>query len=232
MHHNNPDCDNRHHDLPDCDHHKHLCEHIIRFIGNTDNVLDKDLKMFQSEINRWLKQKYESLEELIKGIESGNVSEELLKQLIEEVLKDYKFSETNIDINIIKKVVNQYFEEHPSTGEGGKLDKDALVKIIEEYLKEHPVEGGTVDRETIKEVVEEVIKEIDFSKDIDKAVKDWASKNTTYFEEIIKPIVDDAVDKAKQEILQEVEEYLTKNERVIANALSRHEQAITELQAK
>lgn len=188
----------------------------------------------------------DALEQIIKNILKDykfEVDESQVTDIVNNILKNFK---PEIDESQIIDIVNNYLTENPPSGDGWTeeqindlikkalkdfnpgLDEDKVREIIEQYIKE----TGGVDESKLRELIQEIIGEIDFTEQIKEEINNWVNDNRQFFEEIVTPIVDDKVAQAKQEILEELQKYLEDNERVIANALARHEQAITELQAE
>lgn len=83
--------------------------------------------------------------------------------------------------------------------------------------------------------IEDYIKSIDLESVIQNAITEWFTNNTAYIKDLIKEEVESYLDGNIEPLIgqyfEAVVRYMNQNERVIANALARHEQAITELQA-
>lgn len=172
---------------------------------------------------------------------------EYINNKLEEVLNEWL--KTEIANEFIKNIINNYLDENTKE----LLDEEKVRQIIEEYLE-------NLDLDTIiNNKAEEVINNYLESKDeyINNLIEQFIGDNLTeekleemiinalnknlnialnnYFNsdegkdliiEVITPILEPLIGEFFEAIVQ----YLQDNERVIANALARHEQAITDLQ--
>lgn len=87
----------------------------------------------------------------------------------------------------------------------------------------------------LKEVVEEIFKNMDNYPNFEQTVKDivntWINENLgDYIKNVVNNYLTENLEPLVGQFFDKIVEYLRDNERVIANALARHEQAITELQ--
>ena len=132
---------------------------------------------------------------------------------------------------------------------------DDIVKIVTDLMEQaNDIDYGilTPDEEMIKDLIEQIFNEwLNDEKltqiinawlegwDITSIVESWLGDNindilNNYFNEegndTLTQIINDLLDDKIGEYLDSIVTYIRDNERVIANALARHEQAITELQ--
>lgn len=120
----------------------------------------------------------------------------------------------------IKKVIEEIFgniEDFPDLIE---IIKNAIEEWLNEYIGDK-----------IEEVVNEYLENIDLDQLIEEALNNYFTNHPGIIEEIINNYLEDAgLEDIIGEYFDQIKEYLLNNERVIANALARHEQAIIELQ--
>ena len=132
---------------------------------------------------------------------------------------------------------------------------DDIVKIVTDLMEQaNDIDYGilTPDEEMIKDLIEQIFNEwLNDEKltqiinawlegwDITSIVESWLGDNindilNNYFNgegnDTLTQIINDLLDDKIGEYLDSIVTYIRDNERVIANALARHEQAITELQ--
>lgn len=113
---------------------------------------------------------------------------------------------------------------------------DAIKKYIEDYINSYL--GDWLD-ENIKQKVDQIVNEYIEGLDIDQiiavTINAWIEANRENINNQINTAVNNYLDTNLEPLVGEyftaVKKYLEDNERVIANALARHEQAITDLQA-
>ena len=113
---------------------------------------------------------------------------------------------------------------------------DAIKKYVEDYINSYL--GDWLD-ENIKQKVDQIVNEYIEGLDIDQIIADtintWIEANQENINNQINTAVNNYLDTNLEPLVGEyftaVKKYLEDNERVIANALARHEQAITDLQA-
>lgn len=163
---------------------------------------------------------YDMIKEAISGALVDTVNQWLTENIdsyITEHLQDYDFS-TEINNLFNKYITGDDFSTKLTTVVNNYLksiDLDTIAETyVEQYFSEHPI-----GEDYIKSVIEAYVKSDDFiqffNSYIDSAVN-------TYLQENLEPLVG--------EFFTAVVKYIGDNERVIANALARHEQAITDLQ--
>lgn len=186
------------------------------------NVVEEALKGLV--INPDVEIDYDKIAEIIKTLLedydfSDNISEEKVKEIVNEILKNYEFP----NIGLTEEDVNSLIQE-ALKNISPEIDEEKLGELVSKYLKE----TGGIDKETLTEILEKLLEKYDFSEIVREQMTVWAEGNKDFFIKILQPLVD----AAKEDIMKALQEYLQANERVIANALARHEQAITELQAQ
>lgn len=88
--------------------------------------------------------------------------------------------------------------------------------------------------DTIDQIINEYIESVDIDSIIDQSIQEWINNNQSqlnqYFNQVINQYLEDNLEDLVGEFFGQIVTYLRDNERVIANALARHEQAITDLQ--
>lgn len=122
-------------------------------------------------------------------------------------------------IDWIKEVIEEIFgniDDYPDLEE---IIKNAINNYINNNLGEY-----------IKNIVDEYLKDLDLTQEITSIVNEYITKNPDIINNIVNNYLDDNLEDLVGEFFAAIVEYLRDNERVIANALARHEQAITELQ--
>lgn len=146
------------------------------------------------------------------------------------------FTEGNFTVTVtdtqLEKYINQYFDDRDISS----IVVEKAGDIISNYISSE--EGGDVFVNTINEAVnnylaeaitEDALKEI-ISEVINDRIKEHLIEylNTDEGKDLILEVTQPYMDEQMNAFKEEVSEYLQDNERVIANALIRHEQWIQE----
>lgn len=154
---------------------------------------------------------------VVKNIVTALFTEEFARPLIDDFLRNLDLPQQNRD------QVDQYL----NSNEFDNTVKNFINLKLAEY----------VNKETLQEALEKYFQDIDMMDIIDQYVNtlDLTPIFNEYFStDEGKEKVNDAIQPQLEEIVgqyfEAVQEYLRQTERVIANALARHEQAITDLQ--
>lgn len=114
-------------------------------------------------------------------------------------------------------LLNQYF--------GSDAFYNTFVEAVKNVIKnmDLDIEAG-VDEETVRRICQEIIDGLDLSGNIQQAVNKWFTDNTDTLVQLVTPIIQAEIDKIRKEL----EQWCIDLERVISNALVRHEQWIQE----
>lgn len=114
---------------------------------------------------------------------------------------------------IVKTHVDNWLSQNIADIVKEYIDYDMLAQIVNDWLKQYDIEA------LVKNYVDAYVKGDEFAEVVNNIAGDLINN---YLTENLEPIVG--------EYFNAIVEYLRDNERVIANALARHEQAITDLQ--
>lgn len=170
-----------------------------------------------------------------------------INNILGDVLNEYLKSE--IANNFMQEVINNYLDENLKDS----LDEEKVRQIIEDYLDKFDVTeivnnkaGDVINNylkdkdEYINELIQNFINDNLSEEKLNELIINALNENlnialNNFFnseagKEILGEAVEPFVEEAVGEYFEAVKKYLEDNERVIANALARHEQAITDLQ--
>jgi len=119
----------------------------------------------------------------------------------------------------IKKIIQEIFENFKDYPDLVEIINNSIEEIVNNYF-----ESGNFD-ETIMEILNKIVPQY-----IQEAVNNYfnSEEGATTIKNYIKEVLDDVIG----EYITELQTAIKDNERVTANALARHEMAITELQNK
>ena len=113
---------------------------------------------------------------------------------------------------------------------------DAIRKYVEDFINSYL--GNWLDvniKQKVDQIVNDYIEGLDIDKIISDTINKWIEDNKDNINQQITNYVNDYLNDNLEPLVGEyfaaVKKYLEDNERVIANALARHEQAITDLQS-
>lgn len=120
-------------------------------------------------------------------------------------------------LNDITKIIQDIFQ-NVDNYDGLKA---YILEAIKESLKDY------MSEDTLKQLIEDVIKEL-LPNQLPDVIKNYF--NTEEGKNILKTVVKELLDDMIGEYIEELQTALLDNERVTANALARHETAITEIQ--
>ena len=138
----------------------------------------------------------------------ANWIEEYIKEYIDNIDID---DDTNTIIQIINKYVENYIEQN--------LDEWLDVNI----------------KQKVDEIVNSYIESLDINQIIADTINAWIEANQETINNQINTAINNYLDTNLEPLVGEyfeaIKTYIEDNERVIANALARHEQAITDLQS-
>lgn len=130
----------------------------------------------------------------------------IINEAIENVTKNIDWSEY-IDLTQLTELIDQSVNNYINDDEH---IADLIKQKIEEYF-------NNID-------LSELLKDIDFTESIQNTVNNWFEDNSSTLIEIMTPYIDEKID----EIREELKQWCNDIERVVANALIRHEQWIQE----
>lgn len=119
----------------------------------------------------------------------------------------------------IKEVIEEIFGNLDNYPDIEQIIKDAVNNWL-----------NTNIGDKIEQIVNEYMQSVDIDSLVGDAVKQWLTDNTETINNMINQYLEENLEPLVGEFFAAVVKYLQNNERVIANALARHEQAITDLQ--
>ena len=119
----------------------------------------------------------------------------------------------------LKEVVEEIFKNMDNYPNFEQTIKDTVNTWITENLGDY-----------IKNVVDEYLNELDLDNIVNNVFNDIILNHPEYITNVVNNYLTENLEPLVGEYFTAIVEYLRDNERVIANALARHEQAITELQ--
>ena len=126
-----------------------------------------------------------------------------------------------LDFELLKAGVKQALENVLNNLNSFPEFKEFLAKIIKCILKD------TIDPEWLEELVDDAIKDI-AEELIQQYIEEYFDSDE--FKEYLNQFISNALGDLVAEFFEDIQQALWDEERVIANALARHEMAITELQ--
>ena len=194
--------------------------------GNIDNWEEYDFQLIIDDIVKIVTDLMEQANDIDYGILTPD--EEMIKDLIEQLFNEWLNDEK------LTQIVNAW------------LEGQDLQSIINQYLDDIDLQ------EQIKQEVQKQLSQYDFEGDIANYINEWFQENniqdivdnavSNYFGDNINDIlnnyfngegndnltqiVNDLLDDKIGEYLESIKTMLANNERVVANALSRHEEDI------
>ena len=203
--------------------------------GNIDNWEEYDFQLVIDDIVKIVTDLMEQANDIDYGILTPD--EEMIKDLIEQIFNEWLNDEKLTQIvnawlegQNITSIVESWLEEQNF--------QDYIKQLVADFLEDYDFTDEIVEQVQI--AIDNYFKEHDLTQEIINAVNNYLGDNieeilNNYFEgdegnqnltEIINNLLDDKIG----DYLDAIVTYIRDNERVIANALVRHEQAITELQ--
>lgn len=199
--------------------------------GNIDNWEEYDFQLVIDDIVKIVTDLMEQANDISYGLTTPD--EDMIKDLIQSIIDEW------LDEDQLQQIINEW------------LSQKDLDEIISNWLEEADLSTQ------IQEAVNNALKDIDISDQITNAVNQWLEENdltdvinnavTNYLgdnlEEILnnyfgpegpgygnlEDMVDQMLDDKIGQYLEDIKAMLKDNERVIANALSRHEEDIIQL---
>lgn len=199
--------------------------------GNIDNWEEYDFQLVIDDIVKIVTDLMEQANDISYGLTTPD--EDMIKDLIQDIINQW------LDDDKLQQIINEW------------LNQRDLDEIINNWLEEADLS------QQIQEAVNNAMKDIDISDQITNAVNQWLEENdltdvinnavTNYLgdnlEEILnnyfgpegpgygnlEDMVDQMLDDKIGQYLEDIKAMLKDNERVIANALSRHEEDIIQL---
>ena len=199
--------------------------------GNIDNWEEYDFQLVIDDIVKIVTDLMEQANDISYGLTTPD--EDMIKDLIQDIINQW------LDNDKLQQIINEW------------LNQRDLDEIINNWLEEADLSTQ------IQEAVNNALKDIDISDQITTAVNQWLEENdltdvinnavTNYLgdnlEEILnnyfgpegsgygnlEDMVDQMLDDKIGQYLEDIKAMLKDNERVIANALSRHEEDIIQL---
>lgn len=155
----------------------------------------------------------------------------------------YRDLDDNITIEMY--ISNERGDDEWKKDDNWKGFADWIKEVIEEIfgnLDNYPdIEQGIKDAvnnwlntnigDKIEQIVNEYMQSVDIDALVGDAVKQWLTDNTETINNMINQYLEENLEPLVGEFFTACVNYMKQNERVIANALARHEQAITDLQA-
>lgn len=199
--------------------------------GNIDNWEEYDFQLVIDDIVKIVTDLMEQANDISYGLTTPD--EDMIKDLIQDIINQW------LDDDKLQQIINEW------------LNQRDLDEIINNWLEEADLSTQ------IQEAVNNALKDIDISDQITNAVNQWLEENdltdvinnavTNYLgdnlEEILnnyfgpegpgygnlEDMVDQMLDDKIGQYLEDIKAMLKDNERVIANALSRHEEDIIQL---
>lgn len=189
---------------------------VSKYINENINIEDF--------INNYLSENIDINSALNQYIENNLNIQDVINNYLEENLdiKQYidNYLSENVDINnVINNNLQESIDNYFNTQEGS----DTINNIVNEYLDQNL--GDFISEESIKRYINEVI-DAKLAEELKKYLDSEAGQT------IINNIINEDLTNVVTQVLGDVTAYLQDNERVIANALARHEVAITDLQNK
>lgn len=135
----------------------------------------------------------------------------------------------------IEEYIKKYIDNIDIDDDTNKIIQ-AIKKFIEEYIAQNLDEWLDINiKQKVEEIVNDYIQNLDIDKIISDTINKWIEDNKdSIYQQIINSVnnyLDDNLEPLVGEYFAAIKKYLEDNERVIANALARHEQAITDLQS-
>lgn len=121
----------------------------------------------------------------------------------------------------LKEVVEEIFKNMDNYPNFEQIIKDIVNTWINENLGDY-----------IKNVVDEYLNELDLDNIVNNIFGDIILNHPEYITNVVNNYLTENLEPLVGQFFDKIVEYLRDNERVIANALARHEQAIIELQNK
>lgn len=199
--------------------------------GNIDNWEEYNFQLVIDDIVKIVTDLMEQANDISYGLTTPD--EDMIKDLIQDIINQW------LDDDKLQQIINEW------------LNQRDLDEIINNWLEEADLSTQ------IQEAVNNALKDIDISDQITNAVNQWLEENdltdvinnavTNYLgdnlEEILnnyfgpegpgygnlEDMVDQMLDDKIGQYLEDIKAMLKDNERVIANALSRHEEDIIQL---
>lgn len=142
----------------------------------------------------------------IKNMIDQGVIYDIIKQIID-----------SIDItDIVQGTINNYL----SSDEFNNTLRQTLIDQVNQYLQDN------IDMDEVNRLIQEYINSIDIGQIIRNELTNWfnSSANQQIILDLFKPLLDEKFEQLREELQQ----WCVDTERVIANALVRHEQWIQE----
>ena len=203
--------------------------------SNIDNWEEYDFQLVIDDIVKFITDIMTEANDISYGILTPD--EEMIKDLIEQIfnewLNDEKLTQivnTWLEGQDINSIIESWLEEQNF--------QDYIKQLVTDFLEDYDFTDEIVEQVQI--AVDNYFKEHDLTQEVINAVNNYLGDNieeilnnyfqgdegNQYLTEIINNLLDDKI----SDYLDSIVTYIRDNERVIANALARHEQAITELQ--
>lgn len=202
---------------------RYLNQHIEEFMSSTSgqNILNNIVNSYLPDIVNNLFNDYISTDEMLNNIRG--IIQTMVNDYLGEFLTDEKL--TTIVNNIVNDIIDEKVEnsvgnkvnEYFASTEFTNLINNIISGFIQDYLEQN------LSQERLEEIITNAIQN-----NINTALNNYFNSEAgqTLLRELITPMLEPLVG----EFFEAVQQYLLDNERVIANALARHEQAITDLQ--
>lgn len=139
----------------------------------------------------------------------GNIlTEEEVRKICEEILSEVDLGDT------IQNATNEYFQSE----EFNQLLQQSIDNSVNNYIEE------TLSTEKLAELVQQYLATIDFNQMVYDNINQWVENNNDTLIQILEPTIDDKLAELIAQLRQDLQEWCNNTERVIANALARHEQ--------
>lgn len=192
---------------------RRICQEIIDGLDLSNEIQNAVNNYINSdEFNSKLEEYFNNLD-LSQDIDNsvnkyldGKDLSTLINNAINEIVENINWGDY-IDISQLQELIDQAVNNYLNNNENiANLVKNAVA----EYLQDIDISS--------------IIQGIDFSEDIQQAVNKWFTDNTDTLVELMTPIIEGEIAKLKEELTQ----WCNDIERVVANALIRHEQWIQE----
>lgn len=192
---------------------RRICQEIIDGLDLSNEIQNAVNNYINSdEFNNKLEEYFNNLD-LSQNIDNsvnkyldGKDLSTIINNAINDIIKDIDWSQY-IDLSdlssMIQEAVNNYLNNSEEIA-------NLVNQAISNYLKDVNIN--------------DIIQGIDFSEEIQEAVNNWFANNGDTLVELMRPVLEELVDKLREELI----EWCNDIERVVANALIRHEQWIQE----
>ena len=194
--------------------------------GNIDNWEEYDFQLVIDDIVKIVTDLMEQANDIDYGILTPD--EEMIKDLIEQLFNEWLTEERLTEIvnawlegQDLQSIINQYLDD---------IDLQEQIKQeVQKQLSQYDFEGD------IANYIDRWFEENDLSDIVNNAVSNYFGDNindilNNYFNgegnDNLTQIVNDLLDDKIGEYLESIKTMLANNERVVANALSRHEEDI------